>query len=148
MQTVFLAYYYLHVVYRHLSGNQYRHQISNLILSVESERRDMFKWLSTIQYATHHKTMGKDFLLGSGNWLLQKKEFVEWRKESSSSILWLHGIREYSTIAESSGMAHDSRSGLGEEQTHVGRDKNHLKRKILTGFVQLFSDRMHQQRKK
>lgn len=107
--------YYMPVACRRLSENHYWRRIADLIVNVESERRDMLKWLSTIQHATHHKTMGKDFLPGSGNWLLQKKEFVEWRQESSSSILWLHGIREYSTIAENSGIAHDSSSGLGKK---------------------------------
>lgn len=57
------------VVYHRLSENHYWRRIANLIFNVESERRDMFKWLSRIQYATHHNTMGKDFLFGSGNWL-------------------------------------------------------------------------------
>lgn len=87
----------------------------NLTFNVESERRNLLKWLSTIQHVNHHKTMGKDILSGSGNWLLLKKEFVEWRKESSSSILWLHGIRKHITIAGTSDIAHDSRSGLGKK---------------------------------
>lgn len=39
--------------------------------------------------------MGTDFLPNSGQWLVQKKEFVEWRKSSVSSVLWLRGIRKY-----------------------------------------------------
>lgn len=71
-----------------------------LISDAESERLGMFKWLSETPHTTHHKAMGKEFLPHSGNWLLQKKEFIEWTKESSSSILWLHGIRELSSVAQ------------------------------------------------
>ncbi|MCJ1269051.1 hypothetical protein MMC22_008939 [Lobaria immixta] len=68
-------------------------QISELHDSLkQSERQDVFKWMSQIPYPTHHKTMGKDLLSESGLWLLQKLEFTQWRKSSSSSILWLHGI--------------------------------------------------------
>lgn len=56
------------------------------------ERRDLIRWLTTIQYENHHKTMGKGVLEDSGEWLFRKKEFLEWRAESWSSILWLRGI--------------------------------------------------------
>jgi hypothetical protein len=36
--------------------------------------------------------MGTGFLANSGQWLIHKKEFVEWRKSSVSSVLWLRGI--------------------------------------------------------
>ena len=79
--------------------NHHEGEITMLTSDVETERRDVFKWLSRTQHANHHKAMGKDFLPDSGNWLLQRKEFVEWRTESSSSILWLHGIRQCSLVA-------------------------------------------------
>lgn len=71
-----------------------------LSLVIESERRDVFKWMSQIPYKTHHKTVGKGLLPKSGLWLLQNIEFVEWRKSSSSSILWLHGIRKFFCCAK------------------------------------------------
>jgi hypothetical protein len=67
----------------------------------EADRRTMFKWLSQIQYRQHHKTVGKDFLQNSCHWLIEKPEFVEWKNESCSSMLWLHGIRKsYSNFPE------------------------------------------------
>jgi hypothetical protein len=60
----------------------------------ETERNEIFKWLSNGQYRDHHKSKVKAYLRGSGNWLFEKKEFVEWRKATFSSILWLHGIRK------------------------------------------------------
>ena len=60
--------------------------------TLAQERRDLIRWLTTIQYENHHKTMGKGVLKDSGEWLFRKKEFLEWRAESWSSILWLRGI--------------------------------------------------------
>lgn len=69
--------------------------VNALTLVLESERLEVFKWMSQIPFKTHHRTMGKDLLPKSGLWLLQKIEFIQWRKSSSSSIIWLHGIRKF-----------------------------------------------------
>lgn len=55
-------------------------------------RGQILRSISSIQYPTHHKTARKDRLAGSGLWLLAKDQYRSWRKESSSSVLWLHGI--------------------------------------------------------
>ncbi|KAI9771411.1 MAG: hypothetical protein M1839_002801 [Geoglossum umbratile] len=68
-------------------------QLSDLHDSLKkSERLACFQWMSTIPHRIHHKTMVKDCLPGLGGWLFEKTEFIEWRKSSVSSILWLHGI--------------------------------------------------------
>ena len=54
----------------------------------------MLEWLSSVPYMKHHETKIKACLPGSGHWLFEKQVFLEWRKSSVSSILWLHGIRE------------------------------------------------------
>ncbi|KAF8253214.1 hypothetical protein K440DRAFT_657719 [Wilcoxina mikolae CBS 423.85] len=41
----------------------------------------------------HHQNAKRGLLENTGQWLLEKKEFQEWRSSSASSILWLHGIR-------------------------------------------------------
>lgn len=33
-------------------------------------------------------------LENTGQWLLKKKQFREWRSTNVSSVLWLHGIRK------------------------------------------------------
>lgn len=58
----------------------------------DDQRQELLHWLSTIPYLTHHRTMGKDFLSGSGSWLYQSPEYLEWQDDSASSILWLRGI--------------------------------------------------------
>ncbi|KAH0551769.1 hypothetical protein GP486_007014, partial [Trichoglossum hirsutum] len=68
-------------------------QLSDLHDSLkQSERKELIKWISTIPCREHHKTVGKDFMPKSGLWLLKNPKFVEWRKSSAKSMLWLHGI--------------------------------------------------------
>ncbi|KAK1846472.1 ankyrin repeat-containing protein [Colletotrichum chrysophilum] len=57
-----------------------------------TERLQILKAISNIPYRLHHKTARNDRLKGSGQWLLKKRAFRMWRAESSSSVLWLHGI--------------------------------------------------------
>ncbi|RDW62024.1 hypothetical protein BP6252_11457 [Coleophoma cylindrospora] len=59
----------------------------------QNERREILQWISNIPYKLHHKNTGSGVLHNSGHWLQHKREFIEWRKSSTSSILWLHGIR-------------------------------------------------------
>lgn len=68
--------------------------LGRLTLDLDHQRVEVFKWLSAIPHKTHHRAIGKGFLLDSGQWLLQKTEFVDWRASSISSALWLHGIRK------------------------------------------------------
>ncbi|KAI9856843.1 MAG: hypothetical protein M1824_005216 [Vezdaea acicularis] len=58
----------------------------------EDERQAILNWMSTVPHQSHHRAIGKGFLEGSGKWLQRKDEYIEWRKASTSSILWLHGI--------------------------------------------------------
>ncbi|KAF8865087.1 hypothetical protein BDZ45DRAFT_580955, partial [Acephala macrosclerotiorum] len=58
----------------------------------EREREKLLQWLSTIQYKKHHKVKRNEHLEGSCAWLLESREYIEWKKSSASSILWLHGI--------------------------------------------------------
>lgn len=52
----------------------------------------VLKAISTIPYVQHHKSARKGRLDGTGTWLLEKTAFREWRCDSFSSVLWLHGI--------------------------------------------------------
>lgn len=42
----------------------------------------------------HHKRAKQGRLDHSGQWLLEGNEYQNWRKESSTSLFWLLGIRE------------------------------------------------------
>jgi adenylylsulfate kinase-like enzyme len=48
--------------------------------------------MSQEPYIQHHEQNKQGVLSGTGQWLLADSEFVKWKKESASSILWLHGI--------------------------------------------------------
>lgn len=61
-------------------------------LDEEAERVKIMKSISTIPYPSHHKTFASGRVSGSGKWLLQNKDFLDWRGSSSSTILWLHGM--------------------------------------------------------
>ena len=56
------------------------------------QRLEILHWMSKIPYRQRHLTFQKDLLPISGAWLQQIPEYVEWRRSSSSSVLWLHGI--------------------------------------------------------
>ncbi|CZR60508.1 related to vegetatible incompatibility protein HET-E-1 [Phialocephala subalpina] len=58
----------------------------------EREREELLQWLSTIQHKKHHKVKRNEYLEGSCGWLLGSREYIKWKKSSTSSILWLHGI--------------------------------------------------------
>jgi hypothetical protein len=67
---------------------------TNTDAELESERREILQWVSKIRYKNHHRSIGNNILDDSGQWLRHKVAFIEWRRSSVSSILWLHGIRK------------------------------------------------------
>lgn len=62
--------------------------------SLERKKRQILKWLSRIDYITHHQIALDGILEGTGQWLLDTKEYCTWRFSNVSNILWLHGIRK------------------------------------------------------
>ena len=68
-------------------------QLSKIDDGLERENRiEILRSISTIPVATHHKAARKGRLEGSGQWLLENQAFEAWRTDSTSSVLWLHGI--------------------------------------------------------
>lgn len=60
--------------------------------SGEEDRLRILAWLSPIPYFQHHKMVYGELLQGTGRWLLEDSQHVEWRDTSQSAMLWLHGI--------------------------------------------------------
>ena len=60
---------------------------------MKEERLEILLWLSNIPCKKHHHSLSEGLLEGTGSWLLEKSQFVDWRNSSVSSVLWLHGIR-------------------------------------------------------
>ena len=58
----------------------------------ESEYLQLLQWLSPVPFSRHHKRHSESRIPGSGQWLLDHHQYVNWRNSSSSSIFLLHGI--------------------------------------------------------
>ena len=56
------------------------------------KRTEILRWISIEPYIQHHEQTHTDVLPGTGQWLLSDSVFNKWKKESVSSMLWLHGI--------------------------------------------------------
>ena len=58
----------------------------------QDQRKEIFHWLSTIPCESHHREVRKRILPGTGSWLLECPEYLQWQNSSSSDIFWCHGI--------------------------------------------------------
>ena len=56
-----------------------------------SKRFEILRWVSAQPYLEHHEQISKKALAGTGRWLLEDPLYAKWHKESTSSLLWLHG---------------------------------------------------------
>jgi len=81
------------------------------------ERSEILTWLSSIPYRKNHLTARQGRTDGTGTWLLEHPRYLEWRRSSTSMILWLQGSREYFLRVEFNDAAHSSFSGGREDQT-------------------------------
>lgn len=62
---------------------------------VEVERTAVLNWISDtvkLPYLKHHKENKREILEGTGGWILEDEVFETWKNDSTSSMLWLHGI--------------------------------------------------------
>ena len=57
--------------------------------------REALEWVSRIPYEQHHNTNKSEILQGTGLWLFEEEVFIKWKWDKRSTILWLHGIREF-----------------------------------------------------
>ncbi|KAI1822615.1 hypothetical protein F4861DRAFT_550622 [Xylaria intraflava] len=55
-------------------------------------RGEILRWISQEPYQKYHKRERETFLDGTGKWLLFHPVYKQWKNDSASSILWLHGI--------------------------------------------------------
>lgn len=60
----------------------------------EVERIRLLKQISPIQFGTHHDNVRDTRISGTGEWLLQSREFRAWEETDSSGIFWLQGSRK------------------------------------------------------
>ena len=55
------------------------------------ERTNILLWMSPEPYMAYHIQNVKDVLQGTGQWLLEEPLYRKWKRESVSSLFWLHG---------------------------------------------------------
>lgn len=63
------------------------------LLVSKREREVVLNWLSTMRFTGQHEEIFRDISDGSGEWLFNEPEFVEWEAPTDRSVFWLHGIR-------------------------------------------------------
>lgn len=62
---------------------------------IDKKRNDLLTWISTCPYKRHHEDVlhGETILEGTGQWLFETEEFIDWIQKPESSIFWLNGER-------------------------------------------------------
>ncbi|KAK7417634.1 hypothetical protein QQX98_004455 [Neonectria punicea] len=58
----------------------------------EEKYNEILEWLSVASYYSHHQFIAQSRLPSAGQWVLTHKNYDEWHKSSSPSLLFLHGI--------------------------------------------------------
>lgn len=58
----------------------------------ENQYREVLSWLSPVPFVRHHERHSESRIPGSGEWLLDRPQYLSWKSSSNSLILLLHGI--------------------------------------------------------
>ena len=79
----------------------------------QREHLEILKWISNVQYGSHHSTVKERRIKSTCEWLLRHKLYLEWQDTSSSTILWLYGTRRFSmfTMRNDTLTNYNSRNG-------------------------------------
>jgi hypothetical protein len=65
-----------------------------MLILIDEEHRAMMQWLSPVDPYENHEAAISAQHEGSGNWLLESKEFTDWY-QAKNSFLWLSGFRTF-----------------------------------------------------
>lgn len=58
------------------------------------DREKTLNWISTFEYEMKHHAIRMPRVEGTGEWLLDREEYRQWRDdEDSPKVLWCHGIQ-------------------------------------------------------
>jgi len=72
-------------------------------LAGDKLQQDIHHWLSPPDPWKNHNVARELHHTGTAIWFVKGNTFLEWKSSQSSSVLWIHGKREYSPSA--SGLA-------------------------------------------
>ena len=56
-----------------------------------AKRTAILTWMSPEPYIAHHGQIMKDVLHRTGRWLMEEPLYRKWKRDSVSSLFWLHG---------------------------------------------------------
>ncbi|KAK7570991.1 hypothetical protein V3481_019078 [Fusarium oxysporum f. sp. vasinfectum] len=59
----------------------------------EKTFKRIVEWLSTCSYQLHHESVSKKVMEGSGEWITNHPNYQDWMSSTSSSTLFIHGVR-------------------------------------------------------
>lgn len=69
--------------------------ILRLLKNVDTKRRELLKWLSSVDYNAHHEKTRSLRFENTGSWMFGKTDFVNWIETDMSSIMWIYGKGVY-----------------------------------------------------
>ena len=55
------------------------------------KRESILNWISLIDYQSPYRDIFKRLIPGTGEWLFNREEFLQWENTRESSLLWLRG---------------------------------------------------------
>lgn len=63
---------------------------------LDQENQAFFDWFSPLDFIPMQNEVSSRRQRGTGQWLLESKEFLNWRS-GANGVLWCSGMRKYST---------------------------------------------------
>jgi len=66
----------------------------------DRQQGKIFRWLSSPDPSSNHNSARKKQQPKTGAWFLDGSQFDQWRT-NPNSFLWLHGIRKYTIVSDS-----------------------------------------------
>jgi hypothetical protein len=64
-------------------------------LAGDKLQRDIYSWLSPPDPWKNHNIARELHQTGTAEWFIQGSTFSEWKSSGPSSVLWIHGKREF-----------------------------------------------------
>lgn len=86
----------------------------------DRERQHILYWTSPVLYGSNHDMVCQKRTLGTCEWILQRKSFLEWQQTSCSVIMWLHGTAGTGKTFLTSKVIDNVRDTLKDKPNHEG----------------------------
>ena len=92
----------------HLSALSERYENKQLVEAIA--------WISNVPFEENHNTARQGRVDETGEWLLQHRSYLRWRRSRSSAILWLHGSPGCGKTKLITKVIDDMRDTLGKQR--------------------------------